>query len=571
MKKIWDWYYGKASIRKKLIISYLILVILPILVLGMYSYYVSKKNLIRQTKHTMESNVDAISYSLQNDIQRETDNIKYLSYNAKLRGSLENGLKNRNALVKEMNDSVEPTFWYFIASDDKIKGIEIYSPYVKQSLGSFLKPLEGKEKRSWFRKNQNNFKTEWSVKDDRIYATRMILDSATSSTAIGYMRLEVFADEFLDGLFQSSYLNNGILLVDANGKKITERTIKDREINKNIYQHIEENREERIYETKKYILATSEKMDNGWKLYYYIDKSEISEQIREIMATTVLVMGLCLAVALIMMSVISKILSTRILQLKHGAEEISRGNFELKIEQGYSDEIGVVAESFREMCMKINQMMQDMYQLGLEKRKEELKALQAMMNPHFLYNCLSSIKWKAIRSDQDDIAEITGLLATFYRTALNGGRQITIVQNELENIKAYLQIQLKSHENNFDVEYQLDEAGGECQMPNFLLQPIVENAICHGADLCESERGKIKVEYIYGEEFLEFHVYNNGPKVVGEELERILNTPGKGYGIYNIRERIRMYYDEECGLYSSTTDEGMVCFSIKIRKEIENK
>ena len=226
--------------------------------------------------------------------------------------------------------------------------------------------------------------------------------------------------------------------------------------------------------------------------YYYIDKSEISEQIREIMATTVLVMGLCLAVALIMMSVISKILSTRILQLKHGAEEISRGNFELKIEQGYSDEIGVVAESFREMCMKINQMMQDMYQLGLEKRKEELKALQAMMNPHFLYNCLSSIKWKAIRSDQDDIAEITGLLATFYRTALNGGRQITIVQNELENIKAYLQIQLKSHENNFDVEYQLDEAGGECQMPNFLLQPIVENAICHGADLCESERGKIQ-------------------------------------------------------------------------------
>ena len=239
MKKIWDWYYGKASIRKKLIISYLILVILPILVLGMYSYYVSKKNLIRQTKHTMESNVDAISYSLQNDIQRETDNIKYLSYNAKLRGSLENGLKNRNALVKEMNDSVEPTFWYFIASDDKIKGIEIYSPYVKQSLGSFLKPLEGKEKRSWFRKNQNNFKTEWSVKDDRIYATRMILDSATSSTVIGYMRLEVFADEFLDGLFQSSYLNNGILLVDANGKKITERTIKDREINKNIKNNLD--------------------------------------------------------------------------------------------------------------------------------------------------------------------------------------------------------------------------------------------------------------------------------------------------------------------------------------------
>ena len=76
------------------------MVILPILVLGMYSYYVSKKNLIRQTKHTMESNVDAISYSLQNDIQRETDNIKYLSYNAKLRGSLEKWIEKQKCVSK---------------------------------------------------------------------------------------------------------------------------------------------------------------------------------------------------------------------------------------------------------------------------------------------------------------------------------------------------------------------------------------------------------------------------------------------------------------------------------------
>ena len=117
------------------------------------------------------------------------------------------------------------------------------------------------------------------------------------------------------------------------------------------------------------------------------------------------------------------------------------------------------------------------------KAKRGLKALQAMRsNPHFLYNCSSSIKWKAIRSEQDEIADITGLLAKFYRTALNNGKQITIVQNELENVKAYLQIQLKSHENSFEVIYNLSEEGRECRMPNFLLQPIVENAICHGVD-----------------------------------------------------------------------------------------
>ena len=115
--------------------------------------------------------------------------------------------------------------------------------------------------------------------------------------------------------------NKNIYIISSSSQNDLASTFRDKmaRIGKhvNIYQHIEENREERIYETKKYILATSEKMDNGWKLYYYIDKSEISEQIREIMATTVLVMGLCLAVALIMMSGISKILSTRILQLKN--------------------------------------------------------------------------------------------------------------------------------------------------------------------------------------------------------------------------------------------------------------
>lgn len=319
------------------------------------------------------------------------------------------------------------------------------------------------------------------------------------------------------------------------------------------------------------MMAVSEKLSNGWSIYYYLDKEEISGQIIQILATTGCVMGICLGIAAVLMTVISRILSSRILQLKRCAEEVGQGNFQVKLEENYSDEIGIVAESFNKMCLKINHMMQEMYQLGMEKRKEELKALQAMMNPHFLYNCLSSIKWKAIRSGQDEIADITGLLAKFYRTALNGGKQITIVQNELENIKAYLEIQLKSHENSFSVEYSLAEEGRECRMPNFLLQPIVENAICHGVELCEEEMGKIKIEYLCEKDFLIFRVYNNGSRFDKERAEQILNTPGKGYGLYNIRERIRMYYDGECGITGHITENGMVCFTIKIRKQISEK
>ncbi len=568
MRKIWNWYYGKASIHKKIMISCQILVFIPIMILGIYSYQVSRNNLLSQTRQTMESNIESMCYNMDNDISRENDNIKFWSYNSKLRERLANGLEEANDLALELNENIEPTFWYFIASDNNLKGIEIYSPYIRQEIGKFLKPMNSEEEKEWFAANYHNFKTQWRVEEDGIYASRMILDAATSSTAIGYIQIEVFADRFVEKIFQTRYLNNGVLLLDQEGNEIDGRSIADQKLDKSIRETFDVNEEEQNLETGSFLM-TSKTLENQWKLYYYIDKKEISEQNKEILVTTLLVMAAGFAVAALFMRMIAEILSKRILRLKSGAEEVSKGNFDVQIEQGYTDEIGVVAESFENMCVRIQQMMDEMYLLGMEKRKEELKALQAMMNPHFLYNCLSSIKWKSIRSEQDDIAEITSLLATFYRTALNGGKQITTVQNELDNIKAYVKIQLISHENSFEVQYDLSDQGMDCTMPNFLVQPIVENAICHGADACEEEKGVVQIQYRCEEEELIFAVYNNGPKISKEELQRILNTPGKGYGLYNIRERIRMYYGEGYGIESSVTQDGRVCFVIRIKKNLQ--
>lgn len=571
MKKMWNWYYGSATIRKKLVISYLVLVLLPILVLGMYSYRISRQALIEQTKNTMESNVSSIAYSLDNNIQRENDNIRYLSYNANFRKRLESGIENASALAQELNRTVEPTFWYFITSDQNIKSIEIFSPYVKNSIGSFLKPIDEYEEREWYESNQNDYSTHWRYEDKQIWAVRVLLNESTSSRPIGIMKLDVFSENFISPIYQFRFLNNGIVLLDQDGKTIAARTIDDADLEKTIRNEIEQGREEGIEETGQYIMAVSEALSNGWRIYYYVDKEEISDQINRLMLTTVLVMIICLAVITVLISIISRILSSRILKLKECAEEVSKGNFDVEIDSGSSDEIGIVADSFSEMCQRINQMMKDMYRLGMEKRVEELKALQAMINPHFLYNCLSSIKWKAIVAEQDEIGNVTGLLAKFYRTTLNHGKQITIVKNEIENIKAYLELQGRMHDNNFDVEYRISEDGQELEMPNFLLQPIVENAICHGIEYCdEGVRGYIRIEYYREDDFLVFHICNNGPKLDAEEVANILAKPGKGYGIYNIRERIRMYYNEKCGVFGGLSEDGLVCFTVRLKDKIIN-
>lgn len=578
MKKLWNWYYGKASIRKKLVISYLVLVLLPILGLGLYSYHISTRNLLEQTRQTIEGNISSIAYSLENNIQRENDNIKYLSYNVRFRKRLQDGAENITDLASELNTSVEPIFWYFITSDDNIKGIKIYSPFIHQAIGSFLKPLDEYERKAWYEENPTDFKTHWFYEDDRIFATRLVLDADTSSEPIGIMSLEVYPEDFIEPMNKAEFLNNGVILLGQEKEIIGRKRIKDAELEREILSRLSAGTDSGFFETERYMMSVSATLSNGWQAAYYVDKEEISEQMEKILVTTAQIMGVCLIAATVLISMISKILSSRILKLKGLAEQVSMGNFSVELKTDSTDEIGVVEDSFVKMSRHIRSMMDEMYRLGMEKRAEELKALQAMINPHFLYNCLSSIKWKAILAEQDDIADITGLVARFYRTTLNGGKQLTTVSNELENVKSYLEIQSRTHEYKFDIDYVLDEAGLDHEMPNFLLQPIVENAICHGIEYCEEGvRGLIRIEYICGKDDLTFHIYNNGPKVDKETVEKILTVPGKGYGIYNIRERIRMYYtDPKCGLFGSITESGLVCFTVRLglspdRKNIDEK
>lgn len=572
MRKIVKWYYGNALIRNKLIYSYALLVSIPLLVLGVYSYRISRQDLLMQTKDTIQSNVSIMAAGLNDNIKRENDNIRYLSYNTGFREKLLAAGKDMNALVKELNNSVEPTFWYFLTSDENLRDIKIYSGNVEHAIGYFLRPPATEEEIVWYVEHQRNFKTAWEYRDRHIFASRVILDANSSSEPIGIMKIELQTDHFLLPIFQSEFLNNGVALVDGEGNVIGKRSLADAGLDAKIMEEITANRQAGYSETPDYMAASSGELLNGWHLYYYVDKNEISAQMNGIYLSTGLVVGICLMIVFILIGVISKILSSRILQLKHYAEEVSRGNYSMDLTTECTDEIGVVTNSFREMCDRINQMMEEMYQLGLKKRAEELKALQAKINPHFLYNCLSSIKWKAIRAEQEEIAEVTGQLAKFYRTTLNSGRQITTVENELSNIRAYLELQKRTHEEKFQVEFYLSEEGRDLSMPNFLLQPIVENAICHGIDYREEgTQGKIIICYTAEADYLIFEIKNNGPVLNSEEAERLLNTPGKGYGLHNIRERVKMYYgsDENCGIFGGLAEDGMVSFTVKLKKEMD--
>jgi two-component system sensor histidine kinase YesM len=227
---------------------------------------------------------------------------------------------------------------------------------------------------------------------------------------------------------------------------------------------------------------------------------------------------------------------------------VENGNFDVPIVANATDEIGQLTQSFADMVKKVQDSIQEAVQARMLEKEAELKALQAQISPHFLYNTLSIINWKAVQRDAMDISVVANALSKFYRTSLNKGNHLIRIRDEIGNIQAYLAIQLIMHDDEFEVIYEIDEAAYACETVNFILQPIVENAIIHGLD--EKEEGskllRIGVEFV-GDE-IHFTVQDNGKGMDVAVQDRLLHAEGGGYGLRNVQERIRLYFGGNYGL-----------------------
>ncbi len=141
------------------------------------------------------------------------------------------------------------------------------------------------------------------------------------------------------------------------------------------------------------------------------------------------------------------------------------------------------------------------------------------------------IHWKSLQSEVPEISNIAIASSKFYRTALNKGNHVTTVRDEVENIKFYLQIQLLLHEDSFDVEYEIDERLDHYRIVNFILQPLIENAIEHGIDQKRDGRGKLKIIGREVNGHIELSIEDNGPGMTINKKEEMLNNGSSGYGI----------------------------------------
>lgn len=280
----------------------------------------------------------------------------------------------------------------------------------------------------------------------------------------------------------------------------------------------------------------------------------------------ILIIVVCLVLLLITSRFFSRFFVRRIDLLHNSMQEVRGGNLAIRIYDSLPDEIGALTNNFQEMLDEINRLIRENYENKLLLKETQLKTLQAQINPHFLYNCLSLINSKALMNKQPEISQMSQRLSTFYRTTLNRGKSETTLPNEIENMKSYVDIQKLLHDNAFDVVYQIDGQLPEIKVPNLLLQPLVENALIHGILPNKSRYGRLFLAISKVMEHIRFTILDNGVGIPAQKLTGLLQTDSGGYGLKNVHERLQLTYGEEYGLTINSIpgESTMITFTIPL-------
>lgn len=268
--------------------------------------------------------------------------------------------------------------------------------------------------------------------------------------------------------------------------------------------------------------------------------------------------GLCLVFAAVAALAISSSITRPLKKLESTMHHVEEGDLSIQAETHINNEIGHLGKTFNTMIAKIKALMDTAVSNEEAKRKSEINALTAQINPHFLYNTLDSIIWMSAGGKNEEVTEMTAALAKLFRTSISQGENYVPLRNEMENIKSYLTIQRMRYGDKLSFILDVDACYLEYMVPKLILQPIVENALYHGIKL-SPKCGTIRISARLQQEMLILTIRDDGIGMTEEQLAQIFEPKDgeRGIGILNVQNRIQLCYGTAYGLhYSSETGVG---------------
>lgn len=322
-------------------------------------------------------------------------------------------------------------------------------------------------------------------------------------------------------------------------------------------------------------------MENSWKIVSLIPKAEVKKQSRIVVIIYIVATLIMVAIVFTISLVFSNYYSGKIFALKKRVNDITEGNLSVKnkeFDTSTKDEMDELYNNFEFMVSEVKRLMKEQYKLGKDVTRAEMRALQAQINPHFLYNTLDLINWGALDYGAESVAKIARDLGQFYRLSLNHGSAVISIAEELLHVESFIRIENVHYEGAIHLEIEVEENIKQYACLNILLQPFVENAVVHGiAEHPAIKEMHIKITAKKIEDDIEFHIIDDGAGVDKEEIEKLLEDLPvggfRGFGINNVNFRLKLCYGEDYGIKYDNIKPHGTDLTIKIKaltiKELE--
>ena len=579
-KKLLTFFYRK-TLKQKLLLSYLVLIVIPLGLISFFSY--------GEVYRIIEEN---ITFSIQQGFEQSSNFLSYKLYNTY---GVSNVFITNNTFSDIVQKSTDASYSFLDQVQDmyslqqflqslqdgaNVIKVRLYVPdnlmYSRE--GNNIFSIKDIENTIWYKQLLEGDKAFlWapsSYLDEKdqdnsnvLSLIRVIINKYNYMDKIGFIRFDFSKSSIIDLLNDAStikktstYIQNSLgNIVARSGQEITD-TYK---IDSKLIKQLEEgaNHWVQLNSGNKELMISAKLIDNtDWYLVSVTPLDEIYNSSRSSRNNIIILVFTSGTIAYFLAYLISGSITRRLSVLSQKMNDIHEGKLITIEATSDSDEIDQLVHEYNFMVEKITDLINDKFKAGQEIKNAELRALQAQINPHFLYNTLDMINWYAWENSGPEIISIVDSLAKFYKISLSKGKEVVSIIDELAHVSYYFQIQNMRFKNALNLEISVDEFLMQYSILKITLQPIVENSILHGILFKESKSGNIYIRGDLVEDEIHLYVEDDGVGMSAEKLKSLLdetpkNSQSNGFGVRNIDQRIKLYYGTGYGL-TYTSKEG---------------
>ncbi len=571
------------SIKKKLILSFTLLVFLPILILFLFSNTVTSNILIERISDANTSSLTASARRMDRLLDDITFTLLSTSRNTQLMDilkddagadHLQDSKKNLDKIrkVNEILDSV-PLNMLMYSTNITITSNRGDSYGTWEEFYVFGEAIR---KNAWYNNLMQSYSgsIQWlginnsyaGKTEDGVYALEAAIavkENRSSLNNIGVIHVSI-PEMIVYGIIKLESPESEIFVLDQNGRIISTKDKKFIETSLYEYLNIDKSYEElkngwfieKSRDHKKMVISATSFSKTDWKLVSVIPYDKMLAPLTYLRNITLATNLFFLTSFLLVAFFISNTISKPIIKLNNKMKLVGDGVLDGAVEVLYDDEIGNMSRNFNNMLLRINELLTLTKMQERKKREAELNALQAQINPHFLFNTLSSIRWTAAAAHDTKAEEMALSLSNLLKYSINKGPDMITLEEELNMLRHYIDLFQIKQESVILFDMFFDDEMLKVKIPRLLLQPIVENSIIHGFE-GNSQDNRIRIEGKFHQEYFEIEISDNGKGIDSDLLGEIMNnqsTPDEkmklfgSIGINNVDERIKLNFGEEYGV-----------------------